>query len=143
MAQLRQGWARGRSRLLPAVAEGMKEMLRHAAGQTFGHCERPGLGVLASIARRGALEFAAFLNYVRSQVTSTRFHHRRFFHIFDSRVVACIAAKGRSSSKLLNRLCRRYAALALASDCYVLTLWTISSWNRADLGSRLCSRNGT
>lgn len=83
-----------------------------------------------------ALEFAAFLLYCRSQSETLSHHHTRFFHVFDSRVVSCIVAKGRSSSKLLNRLCRRYAAQALGTDSYVLTLWTISDWNFSDAASR-------
>ena len=83
-----------------------------------------------------ALEFTAFLNYVRSQAGSKDFHQKRFFHIFDSRVVSCVVAKGRSSSRLLNRLCRRLAAFSLASNTYVLTLWTVSAWNHSDAASR-------
>ena len=83
-----------------------------------------------------ALEFAAFLTFVRSRAGSVDFHKKRFFHVFDSRVISCVVAKGRSSSRLLNRLCRRYAGFALAADLYVLTLWTISSWNHADGASR-------
>ena len=82
------------------------------------------------------LEFIAFFNYIRSQVGSCNFHSKRFFHVFDSKVVSCVVAKGRSSSRVLNRVCRRYAAYALAADLYVCTLWTISSWNHSDAGSR-------
>ena len=85
------------------------------------------------------LEFVAFFTYVRSLAGSTCFHGLRYFHIFDSRVVACVVAKGRSSSRVLNRCCRRSLALALATDTYVLTLWTISQWNFADAASRLHS----
>ena len=83
------------------------------------------------------LEFTAFFTYLRSLAESTGFHGKRYFHIFDSRVVACVVAKGRSSSQVLNRCCRRHLALAIATDSYVLTLWTISQWNFADAASRL------
>jgi hypothetical protein len=83
-----------------------------------------------------ALEFSAFLNYVRSQVGSKDFHQKRFFHVFDSRVVSCVVAKGRSSSRILNRLCRRLAAFVLAANCYALCFWTISKWNHSDAASR-------
>ena len=83
------------------------------------------------------LEFIAYFTYIRSLANSTCFHGLRYFHIFDSRVVACVVAKGRSSSHLLNRCCRRHLALALATDTYVLTLWTISQWNFSDAASRL------
>ena len=88
------------------------------------------------------LEFAAFLTYVRSRASSPTFHRQRFVHVFDSRVVSCVVAKGRSSSKRLNRLCRRYGALALACDVYVLCLWSISHWNYADTGSRAIIADG-
>ena len=83
------------------------------------------------------LEFTAFLIYVRSLADSLSFHNKRYFHVFDSRVVACVAAKGRSSSKVLNRVSRRFLAYALATNSYVLTLWTISHWNFSDAASRL------
>ena len=89
-----------------------------------------------------ALELTAFLNFVRKRVGSKDFHHKRFFHIFDSRVSACVAAKGRSSSKVLNRLCRRFAAFAIAADVLVLTLWTVSGWNHADAASRRPTSTG-
>ena len=61
----------------------------------------------------------------------------RFFHVFDSRVCSCVIAKGRSSSRVLNRILRRVASLLLASDAYALPLWTISAWNFSDSGSRV------
>ena len=83
------------------------------------------------------LEFIAYITYIRSLAASTCCHGVRYFHIFDSRVVACVVAKGRSSARVLNRCCRRHLALSLATDTYVLTLWTISQWNFADAASRL------
>lgn len=82
------------------------------------------------------LEFTALLNYIRSIVKSKRIHSSRLFHILDSRVSSCILAKGRSSSRLLNRLCRRLTGFTLAADIYVLPLWTISKWNYSDAASR-------
>ena len=82
------------------------------------------------------LEFAAFLNFLRSRGCDCSFQRCRFFHVFDSRVVSCVVAKGRSSSRLLNRLSRKVCSLLLASDVYVLPLWTISGWNFADEASR-------
>lgn len=82
------------------------------------------------------LEFAALLNYIRSIVKHPKVHAQRLFHVLDSRVCSCIVAKGRSSSRLLNRLCRRYASFILAADLYVLPLWTISKWNYSDAASR-------
>ena len=84
------------------------------------------------------LELLAFLNFLR-QFTAKDGNAIRFYHVLDSRVSSCVLAKGRSSSKLLNRILRRVTALLLASDAYCLPLWTISSWNFSDVGSR-CSR---
>ena len=85
------------------------------------------------------LEFISLLNYLRHLVTSAKCHGFRMVHILDSRVVAGVVSRGRSSSKRLNRICRRFAGYALASDCYLLPLWTISRWMPADCGSRLYS----
>ena len=82
------------------------------------------------------LEFIAFLNYLRMVTRSSRFFGLRFFHMFGSQVVTAVVAKGRSSSRLLNRLCRRTAAYTLSVNAYALSLWTISSWNHSDAASR-------
>ena len=83
------------------------------------------------------LEFTAFLSFFRMRCSSIHFHSKRTFHIFDSRVCSCVIAKGRSSSKVLNRPLRRYGAFSLAADTYVLPLWTISSWNFSDAVTRV------
>ena len=83
------------------------------------------------------LEFIAVLNYIRGLVLNTRMHGFRLIHILDRRVAAGVIARGRSSSKRLNRLSRRFMAYELASDLYLLPLWTISGWMPADAGSRL------
>ena len=83
------------------------------------------------------LELIAFLNYYKCMSAYTVNSHLRFFHIFDSRVCSCVIAKGRSSSRVLNRILRRVASLLLASDAYVLPLWTISAWIFSDSGSRV------
>ena len=69
-----------------------------------------------------ALEFAALLNYVRSVVVIPTDHSMRYFHELDSRVSSCIVAKGRSSSRILNRPCRRLAAFTLGADIYFMPL---------------------
>ena len=56
--------------------------------------------------------------------------------VLDSKVAANAIAKGRSSSRRLNRQLRRLLAVVLASDQYPLVLWTISKWNFADKPSR-------
>eukprot|EP00959_Pyramimonas_sp_CCMP1952_P270372 5651854-Pyramimonas_sp.AAC.1 len=48
------------------------------------------------------LEFVACFNWYRSHTNSKDFHSLRMWHVFDSRVVACIVTKGRTSSRALN-----------------------------------------
>ena len=83
------------------------------------------------------LELFAFFNFVRAATRDLSYYNIRFFHVLDSRVSSCVTAKGRSSSRVLNRVLRRLAALQLASDIYPLTLWIISAWNFADTPSRV------
>ena len=82
------------------------------------------------------LELLAFFNYLRAWSASPAAHGLRYFHIVDSRVCACVLAKGRSSSHSLNRILRRVASVVLAADLTVCPLWTISSWNCSGHGSR-------
>ena len=82
------------------------------------------------------LELVAFFNYLRLITRQADSHSLRILHVLDSRVVSCVLSKGRSSSSKLNRTLRRIGALLLAADVYVLPLWTISSWNFSDHGSR-------
>ena len=82
------------------------------------------------------LELVAFFYYLRACVVKAENHSFRILHVVDSRVVSCVVAKGRSSSSKLNRSLRRVGSLLLASDVYVLPLWTISGWNFSDHGSR-------
>ena len=63
------------------------------------------------------LEFIALLNYVRTNVLSSRTHGQRMLHILDSRVTASIVSKGRYSFKHLNRVSRRLTAVLLRSTC--------------------------
>ena len=86
------------------------------------------------------LEFGAFLVYIRFLANQGLFQGHRLVHVFDSRVVACLVAKGRSSARRMNRLCRRIAAVLLAGDLYVVPLWTVSGWNFSDAGSRVWER---
>ena len=70
----------------------------------------------------------------RSRVTS--FHSCRFLHLSDSQVCLSVLTKGRSSSRLINRLLRRIAALCLALDLLPLWAWVESRLNPADEPSR-------
>ena len=85
------------------------------------------------------LELIAFFNYVRGVICRSEFASIRFFHVLDSMVSSSVIAKGRSSSKILNRTLRRLSGLILAGDLYPLPLWTVSGWNFSDSGSRFVS----
>lgn len=82
------------------------------------------------------LELQAFIVMVRRRVRKASRHRSRYLHIVDSAVTRAAVAKGRSTSRRLNRLLRKVAAMTLAADVYPLTAWTISRWNFADLASR-------
>lgn len=82
------------------------------------------------------LELQAFIVMVRRRVRKASRHRSRYLHIVDSAVTRGAVAKGRSTSRRLNRLLRKVAAMTLAADVYPLTAWTISRWNFADLASR-------
>ena len=82
------------------------------------------------------LELSAFLSHLRHRARTVKSRNERFYHILDSKVACGVITKGRSSSRRLNRVCRRIAALVLAVDTYPLILWTISGWNFSDGASR-------
>ena len=83
------------------------------------------------------LELFAFLNFMRTAARDLSYSGLRFFHILDSRVSACVTAKGRPSSRVLNRVLRSLVSIQLALDIYPLTLWTIFASNFADTPSRV------
>ena len=76
------------------------------------------------------------LMYLRRRARSMASRQKRHLLIVDSQVVAGVMAKGRSSSRRLNRVCRRMLALEVATDNYPLVVWTISKWNFSDFASR-------
>ncbi|CAE7375548.1 unnamed protein product [Symbiodinium sp. CCMP2592] len=82
------------------------------------------------------LELTAFLAELRRRSRDQAQHGRRFFCIVDSLVTFYVLGKGRSSSKRLNRICRRVTAISLATGLIPISLWTISKWNFSDGASR-------
>ena len=86
------------------------------------------------------LELQAVCDYCRRGVQCGTLHGKRFLHVVDSMVTACVVAKGRSSSRVLNRALRRLAAHLLAGDAYPFLVWTLSGWNCADRPSRWTAR---
>lgn len=82
------------------------------------------------------LELLAVAVFLKRRARSRSKQHLRFFHVLDSMVSRGALAKGRSSSKRLNKVARRCSAYLLAMDDYMFPLWTISRWNFADKASR-------
>ena len=82
------------------------------------------------------LEMLAVAVFLKHRSRSISRQHTRFFHILDSMVSRGCLAKGRSSSRRLNRVAKRCSAYFLGMDCYMFPLWSISRWNFADAASR-------
>lgn len=82
------------------------------------------------------LEAHALIAHLKRVVRSDVGISARLICIVDSQVIFYAVSKGRSPSTRLNRILRKLMALQLASDTYVLPLWTISAWNWADIPSR-------
>ena len=82
------------------------------------------------------MEGKAFLAALRWVLRRPDRHRRRLVVLIDSRVWIGAAAKGRSSSVPLLRLCRRVAALVLASGVVVHYVYIPSKHNPADAPSR-------
>ena len=82
------------------------------------------------------LELTAVLNSWRRRMKERMRIGERVPHVCDSRVTCAVVAKGRSSSRRLNHVLRRLAALMLITDTYPMMMWTISGWMPADAGSR-------
>ena len=83
------------------------------------------------------LEILAVAVFLKRRGRTKGKMHSRFFHVLDSMVTRGCLAKGRSSSRRLNRVAKRCSAYLLAQDSYMFPLWSISQWNFADRPSRL------
>ena len=65
-------------------------------------------------------------------------HHSRVPFFVDSQACLGALAKGRSSSRKLNRICRRVAAYTCAAHLHIAWLWIPGGdYNPADAPSRL------
>ena len=82
------------------------------------------------------LEVTAVLTEFRRRLRSVDNMNTRFLNVVDSRVTYFALTKGRSGSKRMNRTLRRVMALNLASKSVLVSLWTLSKWNYADVASR-------
>ena len=61
---------------------------------------------------------------------------KRMLHVTEPEVALAVVCKGRSSSMVLNRILRRFAALQLAGGVFPLFAWVESHLNPADAPSR-------
>ena len=82
------------------------------------------------------LEITAVLTEFRRRLRDPENIHKRILNVVDSLVTYYALTKGRSGSKRLNRSLRRIMALNLASKSVLVSLWTLSKWNYADVASR-------
>ena len=82
------------------------------------------------------LELKALVRTFEWRLRSSSFQKCRALHLTDSQVALATSVKGRSSSRALNRLLRKFAALQLAAGIYPLLGWVESDSNPADEPSR-------
>jgi len=90
-------------------------------------------GKTAHINVRELQAAAAGLRWRARKVTH---HGSRFLHLVDSQVVAAIVTKGRSSSRKLQPVLKRWMAVVVAADMYPLIGYVVSEDNPADEPSR-------
>ena len=82
------------------------------------------------------LEMRALIKTFEWRCRNSNFGDVRALHLCDSQVVLSVSVKGRSSSKRLNKLLRKYAAVQMAGGIYPLVAWIESHLNPADAPSR-------
>ena len=82
------------------------------------------------------LELRALVNALQWRLRSSKFGSCRALHLVDSQVALAVAVKGRSSSRILNKLLKRYAALQVAGGVMPILGWVESEDNPADAPSR-------
>ena len=83
------------------------------------------------------LEMRAALHALQWKSRRTCWHYCRTMVLMDSQVAIAVMSKGRSSSRKVNQLLRRFCAFALALNIYPLLCWVDTADNPADEWSRL------
>ena len=83
------------------------------------------------------LELRMYLHTLLWRSRARAFHSSRFVHLLDSQVCIAVATKGRSSSRKLNQLLRRIAALVVTMHVCPLLGYVATEDNPADMPSRL------
>eukprot|EP00438_Fugacium_kawagutii_P035066 Skav236673 [mRNA] locus=scaffold338:400738:405778:- [translate_table: standard] len=82
------------------------------------------------------LELRALNHTMEWRLRRSTFGSCRAMHLSDSQVVLGVVVKGRSSSRQLNRLLRRLAALLVAGGVALVVAWVETHLNPADAPSR-------
>lgn len=82
------------------------------------------------------LELRSILHALEWRARTASFHSCRFLHLSDSQICLAVLAKGRSSSRRINRILRRICALCICLNLYPLWAWVESRLNPADEPSR-------
>lgn len=82
------------------------------------------------------LELRSIVHSMEWRVQQLKECHLRVFHLTDSYVAMSIISKGRSSSKMLQPLLSRIAALLLVHDLYLTVVHVESSEHPTDEASR-------
>ena len=82
------------------------------------------------------LELRACLLYLRRRAKKGLLPDGRLLLLLDSRVASGAIAHGRSPSRRINRLLRKYLPVCLGSNIYPHVLWIPSKWNCSDAPSR-------
>lgn len=82
------------------------------------------------------LELRAILHCFEWRARHSGFGDCRCLHLSDSQVALSVCVKGRSSSKKLNRVLQKLAALEVACGVYPVLAWIESHLNPADEPSR-------
>eukprot|EP00438_Fugacium_kawagutii_P000280 Skav202689 [mRNA] locus=scaffold3222:42188:44050:+ [translate_table: standard] len=82
------------------------------------------------------LELRTIIHTLEWRLRREHYGDCRSLHLSDSQVALAVSVKGRSSSRAINRLLKRYAALQVAGGVHPLLAWIESELNPADAPSR-------
>ena len=99
-----------------------------------------GFGMWAPRTKQGShinvLELLTIVHSFEWRARKAAYGDCRSLHLSDSQVSLAVATKGRSSSRALNRVLRRFCSLQLATGVHPLLCWIESFENPADEPSR-------
>ena len=87
-----------------------------------------------------ALELQAVVNSLNWRLRKLSNHRKRVLHLIDSQVVACVIAKGRTSSFRLRKALQKLNSLLLTSGIKLAVAYCHTSDNPSDIPSRWAER---